>query len=127
MGSIRVDYANARAQAKKLQAVASDCDDVVRQLNNAINSVPNCWDGESADAFVLSVQARIKEVRKIGSNAASVAAQIRRVADELEEAERRVQAEIAAQKGGLTVHEDTIILSSSDGPSGGGSGGGGFR
>ena len=126
MGTIRVDYANARAQAKKLQAVASDCDDVVRQLNNAISNVPNCWDGESADAFVLSVQARIKEVRQIGSNAASVATQICRVADELEETERRIQAEIAAQKGGITVHEDTIILSSSE-PSGGGSGSGGFR
>ena len=64
MGSIRVDYANARAQAKKLQTIASDCNEVVRQLNTAIGNVPSCWDGESADAFVLSVQARIREVKK---------------------------------------------------------------
>lgn len=95
MGLIRVDYSNARIQAKKLQAVASDCDEIVRQLNGINSNMPACWEGASADAFVLTVQARIREIKKIGNDAASAATQIIRVVEDLEAAERRIQAEIA--------------------------------
>lgn len=125
MSTIRVDYSNARAQAKKLQTVASDCNEVVRHLNSAINNVPNYWDGSSADAFILSVQSRIKDIKKISNDASILAAQIRRVADELEAAERRIQAEITAQTGSLTARKSTASLSPASSSSGGT--GGGFR
>lgn len=123
MGTIHVDYANAKAQAKKLHEIASNCDEVIRQLRTAINDVPQYWVGVSADAFVLSVQARIREITSVKDRAAATATQIDRIVNELQEAERRLQEEMAAQKSGLVIYEDTISLSPSDSSGGGG----GFR
>lgn len=100
MSTIRVNYANARAQARKLQKVSSDCDEVVRNLKRALQEVNDCWEGQAADAFCLVLQQRINEVRTIGDEAERLAAQIRRVADEFEAAERRIKAAAEAGSGG---------------------------
>lgn len=93
MSTIRVDYVNARTQAKKLQSAASECEDVVRNLRSLMDRTSSCWEGAAADAFLLALQKRIQEVQKIRDRASGLASQIRRVADEFEEAERRIDAE----------------------------------
>lgn len=100
MSTIRVDYANARAQAKKLQAAADDCDQVVRQLKGTLSHIPSEWDGAAADAFSTGVQKRISEISSLAANTRSLAAQIRRVADELEETERRLKAQMGQSTKG---------------------------
>ena len=100
MGAIRVNYANARAQARKLQKVSSDCDDIVQNLRKALQEVAACWEGQAADAFCLLLQQRINEVQSIGNTAEQLARQIRRVADEFEAAERRIKSESNANFGG---------------------------
>ena len=98
MSTIRVDYVNARTQAKKLQSAASECEDVVRNLRSLMNRTSACWEGAAADAFLLALQKRIQEVQKIHDRANGLASQIRRVADEFEETERRIKAEAEVSK-----------------------------
>lgn len=94
MSMIRVDYANARAQAKKLQAAADDCDQVVRQLEGTLSHIPGEWDGAAASAFSAGVQKRLSEISGLADNIRSMAVHIRRVADELEETERRLKNQV---------------------------------
>ena len=77
MSMIRVDYANARAQAKKLQAAADDCDQVVRQLKGTLSHIPGEWDGAAASAFSAGVQKRISEISGLADNIRSMAVHIR--------------------------------------------------
>lgn len=88
MSMIRVDYDNARRQAQKLQAATDECDDVVRKLKTHMGQLSNYWEGEAAEAFFNSVQARIYEIQSIKENIEMVAVHIRRVADELEKKEK---------------------------------------
>ena len=65
MGTIRVDYDNARAEANKLLSAADDCERVVRQLRAASRSVPAEWEGAAADAFLIAVERRIAELQSL--------------------------------------------------------------
>lgn len=96
MSMIRVDYDNARRQAQKLQAAADDCDEVVRKLKAHMGQLSNYWEGESAEAFINSVQTRIRELQSIKGNIETVAVHIRRVADELEKKERELASATAS-------------------------------
>lgn len=116
MSMIRVDYDNARRQAQKLQAAADNCDEVVRKLKVRMGQLPNYWEGESAEAFISSVQERIREIQSIKGNIETVAVHIRRVADELEKKEKELAAATAAT--------GTVTVTDGSGGAGGRSGGG---
>ena len=115
MSMIRVDYDNARRQAQKLHVAADDCDEIIRKLKTRMGQIPNYWEGESADAFIDSVQMRIREIQTMKGKIETVAAQIRRVASELERKEKELAA-AAASMGTVTAGEN--------GGAGGRSGGG---
>lgn len=134
MSTIRVDYVNARTQAKKLQSAASECEDVVRNLRSLMDRTSTYWEGVAADTFRLALQKRIQEVQKIRDQSEQMAVLIRRVADEFEETERRMKEMLAS-----TTQTDSFAtstpsngdgagggFSSSAGLGGGGSNGGGF-
>ncbi len=110
MGTIRVDYDNARAEANKLLSAADDCERVVRQLRAASRSVPAEWEGAAADAFLIAVERRIAELTKLGSDIRGSAKQIRRIADDLEEAERRIRSQIDAGVIALSGSIDSHAL-----------------
>ena len=98
MSTIRVDYDNARAQAKQLKRAAAKCDEIVRQLQLSSKGIPDYWEGASSVAFQAVMNERVAGIRKIGKRAEALAEQIRRVADELEEAERRLKAAAEEQQ-----------------------------
>lgn len=110
MGTIRVDYDNARAEANKLLSAADDCERVVRQLRAASRSIPAEWEGAAADAFLIAVERRIAELTKLGSDIRGSAKQIRRIADDLEEAERRIRSQIDAGVIALSGSIDSHAL-----------------
>lgn len=118
MSMIRVDYSNARAQAKKLDSAAAECETAIQRLRAVSNKVPPCWEGGAASAFLAATQKRIQEIQKIRDRAKEMAVLIRRVADEFEEAERRMKEALAAQSNNSTASTSSF---------GGGPGGGGFR
>ena len=90
MSVIHVDYDNVRRQTQKLQAAADDCDKIVRKLKTHIGQLHSYWEGESAEAFISSIQARIREIQDIRENIEMVAVHISRVADELEKKEKEI-------------------------------------
>lgn len=98
MSMIRVDYNNARLQAKKLYAAVSDCEIAIQRLQSVLSKVPYCWEGDAANVFIMAVQKRIREIQKIRDQAEQMAVLIRRVADEFEETERRMKEALAAAR-----------------------------
>ena len=46
MSMIRVDYDNARAQAKKLDSTIADCETAIQHLKTVIAKIPPCWEGD---------------------------------------------------------------------------------
>lgn len=113
MSLIRVDYENARAQARRLEQSGQQCSQIARELLALQRQLAGVWTGEAADAYDQVIAQRLREIRKIQDEASRIAWTIRNVADELEAAEERAKAAMAAQET----------------PSfgGGGSGGGGSR
>lgn len=92
LATIRVNYAQARACAQKLANAADDCGRMRRSMSTAANGIPSSWTGEAATAFTAELQKWQKESQAIERELDQLAALIRRVADEFEEAERRLQA-----------------------------------
>lgn len=118
MSIIRVDYANARNQARKLQRASEDCETIIKQFDQLVAQVPNCWEGVSADAFIVALKRQMMELRVLKEEYSSLGSHIRRVADELEAKERELKAAMRA---------DQAAASSMGGSSGFGGGGGGGR
>jgi len=116
MSFIRVDYANARSQAKKLRQASEDCETTIRKLNQLAGQVPDCWEGASAEAFLVAVRRRITELNDLRENFLSVSNHIQRVADELEAREKELKAALEA---------DQVATNYGAGNSGFGGGGGG--
>lgn len=102
MSTIRVDYDNARTQAKQLQSAAVKCDEIVRQLRLSAKGVSYFWEGAAAEAFQEAMNKRIVEVREIGERAEALAVQIRRITDDLEEVEQQLKAAVEAQQSSRT-------------------------
>lgn len=131
MSMIRVDYSNARVQAKKIDSAVVQCEVAIQRLNNVLTKVQTCWEGEAASIFLYSMQKRIQEIKTIRDRAEQTAALIRRVADDFEESERRMREMLADSSAivGTSSNGDGLGggFSCGSGYGGGGSGGGGFR
>ena len=130
MSMIRVDYDNARMQAKKLNSTVADCEIAIQRLKTALAKVPPCWEGGAASVFLVATQKRIQEIQRIRDRAEQLARLIRRVADDFEESERRMEDLFGAVSQGATSSPSNRAgfgggFSSGAG-FGGGSGGGGF-
>lgn len=96
MSEIRIDYSNARQQARKLQEAAAQCEDAIRELRRAESEIPSCWTGEAATAYLQGLEKRIEEISRIRRQADDLADMIRTTAARFEEAERRTKEAIAA-------------------------------
>jgi len=94
MAQIRIDCANARRQARKLDNAARDCDEVVRRLQSEVNTLTDGWTGEAANAYITELQQRITEIRKIGVDARDMAYLLRKAAEEFEEAEKEMKSQM---------------------------------
>lgn len=126
---IWIDYDNARAQAKKLKAVASECEEVVRQLGTALSKIPNHWVGDSATSYENGIRIRIQAIKTLGEKATAQASHILQVVNAYEEAERRIAAKTSGMGdgGGMSSGAGYGGGMSSGHGFGGGDGGGGFR
>ncbi len=90
--TIRIDYDNVLQQASRLSAIAASCGDVENRLRSAITMLTPAWEGPSGEACRAALQSRISEVRALRSQVEQMAAYIRKVAAEFQEAERRAAA-----------------------------------
>lgn len=99
MSVIHVDYTNARAQARKLDQAANECADIVRNLTTTLNIVSSYWSGDAAEAYKAEIRNEINRLKSTQSELQSVASTIRKVVEDLEEAERKALEKINSLPG----------------------------
>lgn len=83
MSLIRVDYDKAIALAKELENAARMCGDSLRDLKNEQGNSEACWQGASGNAMRSQMKTAERELKSAQSQLNTIAANIRRVAEEL--------------------------------------------
>lgn len=89
---IYVDYSKTKAAVNKLLSVASSYGQLSTSANRVTTLIPSYWKGSSATAFSNEINRWINENKAIQNELVSLARDIRRVADELEETEARISS-----------------------------------
>lgn len=92
---MRIDYNNVRAEAKKLQNVAAECDAGAQVCTRYQNELPVYWEGDAAQAYIRGLQQLSRKNQALAENIRQLSRQITLVANELEESDRRLAAQIA--------------------------------
>ena len=101
MSMIRVNYDNARAQARQLEQSEQECGRIVQGLQTLQRQLAELSEGEAAQAYAQALAKRIQAARGIQDEIGRLAAMIRRAADEFEAAEQKTKANMAQQGGGF--------------------------
>ncbi len=92
MGIIRIDYQEAIREANRLKTIASECNSNIQYVKRLINIIPNYWQGDAAKAFIDELQEWIRETTRIKNDTTNLSTNIRNVAYQIREAERRAIA-----------------------------------
>lgn len=95
MSLIRVDYENARAQARQLEQSGQQCSQIAREILALQRQLAGVWTGEAADAYDQAMAQRLREIGKIQDEMLRIARTIRKAADEFEAAEARTKVAMA--------------------------------
>ena len=100
MSLIRIDYENARAQARQLEQSEQQCSQIAQSIQALRQQLAGVWAGEAADTYDQAAERRLREIRKIQDELQRLAHTIRRkAADEFEAAEARTKASMSASGG----------------------------
>lgn len=95
MGLIRINYTQAIRESNRLREINNDCTSINTLIDRLISQVPTYWQGDAAQAFIEELQQLRRENSAIGREAYEIGTTVRRVAEQIREAERRA---IAAMK-----------------------------
>lgn len=97
-GEIRFDYQNAMAQAKRLDELADSIDRrVAGKLEESAQSIHAAWKGDTSTRYIRKTQTLKEEIRKTARTLRETAADIRRIAQALYNAEMQA-LEIARKR-----------------------------
>ena len=99
MSLIRIDYENARAQARQLEQSEQQCSQIAQSIQALRQQLAGVWAGEAADTYDQAAERRLREIRKIQDELSRLAHTIRKAADEFEAAEARAKASMSAAGG----------------------------
>ena len=99
MSLIRIDYENARAQARQLEQSEQQCSQIAQSIQALRQQLAGVWAGEAADTYDQAAERRLREIRKIQDELSRLAHTIRKAADEFEAAEARTKASMSASGG----------------------------
>lgn len=101
---IYVDYSKSRRSARRLGNAADNMRAVNSSISKETQNAALGWKGQSSDAMQAALANWMNETSKIAASLDRVERQIISVVNELEEAERRLRAQMlaeqAANKGG---------------------------
>lgn len=95
---MKINYDSVRRDAKKLKALAEDCETAAQTCSKYKNELNQYWQGAAADSYVGGLAQLNKKNKALANQIQELAAQITAVANELEEEDRRLAAQIAARK-----------------------------
>jgi len=96
MSLIRIDYENARAQARQLERGEQQCRQIAQKILAIRQQLAEVWIGEAADAYDQTIAQRLREIGKIQDEMLRIARTIRKAADEFEAAEARTKTAMSA-------------------------------
>ena len=88
MSLIRIDYENARAQARQLEQSEQQCSQIAQSIQALRQQLAGVWAGEAADTYDQAAD----ELSRLAHT-------IRKAADEFEAAEARTKASMSASGG----------------------------
>lgn len=94
MSFLQIDYDKAIAQAKELESAAEQCGRSLNDLRDARGASEAYWVGVSGNAMRLQIEAAESDLSYARDQLISIAASIRRVADELKRADETVKGAI---------------------------------
>lgn len=92
---MRMNYDSVRQDAKKLRALAEECEASAKTCVKYQNELSQYWAGTAADAYKDGLRQLKSKNLKLAQDIERIADLIRSVADEMEAEDRRIAAEIA--------------------------------
>lgn len=63
-GLISIDYAAAIMKAKKLENIANECSNIIKDIDKQLSSLDEMWKGAASDAFKQKLQEYKQENQK---------------------------------------------------------------
>lgn len=96
MSGISLNYEQVCNKAQKLQKAATELQRINTSSSNATSDLSSYWEGASANAFTESCARWQGEMASICTELEDIARSIKRVANEIRDADKRA-AEIASQ------------------------------
>lgn len=97
---MKLNYDAVRRDAKKLRALADDCEAAAKTCSNYQSELGQYWQGASADSYLAGLAQLQQKNKNLARSIEQLSAQITAVADELEE-DRRLAAQIAAKRAAV--------------------------
>ena len=98
---MKLNYDAVRRDAKKLRALADDCEAAAKTCSNYQSELGQYWQGASADSYLAGLAQLQQKNKNLARSIEQLSAQITTVADELEEEDRRLAAQIAAKRAAV--------------------------
>ena len=93
-GVISIDHPQVMTEVNRLRAVAAELNTLHTEAQNALRNMGGFWEGAAANEFSMANERWRIELRAIENEITELAALIQRIADEIRDAERRVNASI---------------------------------
>ncbi len=90
MGFVQVDYDNAIAQAKRLDAAADQCGEAFREISLQSGRSERFWQGNSGNAMRAKMAESVRELQRIQGDLRKTAALIRKAAEELRRKDKKL-------------------------------------
>lgn len=94
---MRIDYDSVRRNAKKLRALADNCETTAKNCRRCQSELSQYWQGGAAASYAEGLAQLEKKNAALAKQIQEMAATITRVADEMEEEDRALAAKIASR------------------------------
>ena len=94
---MKIDYDSVRRNAKKLRALADNCETTAKNCRRCQSELSQYWQGGAAAAYAAGLAQLDKKNAALAKQIEQMAATITRVADEMEAEDRALATKIAAR------------------------------
>ena len=94
MSTISINYNKAYAEANRLKTAANECDTIISQNQRALADIASYWEGAAANEFFAANEKWRKEMQAIKAELTSIGNSIKKVTDDIKEADERAAAAV---------------------------------
>jgi len=102
-GTISINHTLATSSANGLRDIADDLNRLNTEAQTILRNMGGSWEGSSANAFATANEQWRRELKLIEQEINNIAILIRRVSDDVRDAERRTKVAIISGAKGLAT------------------------